>query len=277
MSERSTRLMQIGRFSTTTRLSVKALRLYDEIGLLVPEHVDESSGYRYYGPSQAARAEAIRLLRAVDMPLEEIARVLNSRPEVRDELMAAHLTRLESQLATQQKMIAAFSELVDGGSPLMPYEVEEKEVADQAVASITSAVDSRTVATAVGSGFGTIVSALTSAGVSPAGAPFLIMHDVIDEETPGSIEMCIPIGDDFNADGGVESKHIRGGPVAVTTHRGAYGEIPPAYHAISSWMGANGREPAGPPREIYLNDPTEVATGDLLTEVDWPMRRVDET
>lgn len=40
MTERDPHLMQIGRFSDATRLSVKALRRYDEIGLLVPEHVD---------------------------------------------------------------------------------------------------------------------------------------------------------------------------------------------------------------------------------------------
>ena len=70
-------LVPIGRFSKMTRLSVKALRLYDEIGLLNPARVDPSSGYRYYELGQANRAEAVRILRSVDMPLDEIRAVLD--------------------------------------------------------------------------------------------------------------------------------------------------------------------------------------------------------
>ena len=69
-------LLPIGRFSKATRLSVKALRHYDELGLLRPAFVDPSSGYRYYRPAQANQAEAIRILRSLEMPLEEIAELL---------------------------------------------------------------------------------------------------------------------------------------------------------------------------------------------------------
>ena len=69
-------LLPIGRFSKATRLSVKALRHYDELGLLRPAFVDPSSGYRYYRPAQANQAEAIRILRSVEMPLEEIGELL---------------------------------------------------------------------------------------------------------------------------------------------------------------------------------------------------------
>ena len=69
-------LLPIGRFSKATRLSVKALRHYDELGLLRPAFVDPSSGYRYYRPAQANQAEAIRILRSLEMPLEEIAALL---------------------------------------------------------------------------------------------------------------------------------------------------------------------------------------------------------
>jgi MerR HTH family regulatory protein len=72
-------LLPIGRFAKATRLSVKALRHYDELGLLRPAFVDPSSGYRYYRPAQANQAEAIRVLRSVDMPLEEIAALCPTR------------------------------------------------------------------------------------------------------------------------------------------------------------------------------------------------------
>lgn len=274
MNERDPHLMPIGRFSEATRLSVKALRLYDEMGLLTPDHVDASSGYRYYGPAQATRAEAIRLLRNVDMPLEEIAKTLSSTPEKRNELMSGHLRRLEDQLTAQQRKLAAFTELAEGRKPLMPYDVKEKEISDQHVASITSEASIETVGAAVGSGFGTIMTVLGETGVSPAGAPFLVMHEVIDEENAGPIEICIPVAGPFQSSEPVESKLLPGGTAATTIHKGPYQEVGPAYHAISQWMSDHGWEPNGPPREIYLNDPTEVTVSEQLTEVVWPMHEV---
>ncbi len=61
-------LVPIGRFSKVARLSVKALRRYDEQGLLRPALVDRDTGYRYYALSQALEAERIRLLRSLELP-----------------------------------------------------------------------------------------------------------------------------------------------------------------------------------------------------------------
>ena len=57
------KLLTIGEFARAARLSPKALRLYDELGLLRPFRVDEWSGYRYYAPSQLERARLVAWLR----------------------------------------------------------------------------------------------------------------------------------------------------------------------------------------------------------------------
>ncbi len=270
---RDPHLMPIGTFSATTRLSVKALRLYDEQGLLTPEHVDEFTGYRYYAPSQLQRAEAIRVLRSVDMSLEDIGNALAASPAKRGELLGVHLERLETTLAAQHQKVAALSDLVEGRRPLMPYDISEKELGDQHVASVAREVALKDVGAAVGAGFGAIVEALGKAGVAPEGAPFLVLHDVIDEENPGTIEMCVPVAGSFQATAPVVSKLLAGGHAASTTHKGAYQGATPAYHALSTWMSTNGWAPDGPPREIYLNDPREVPEGELLTKVAWTMQR----
>jgi len=54
--------MSIGEFARRSRLSPKALRLYDEIGLLAPSRVDELSGYRYYASAQLRPAQLISAL-----------------------------------------------------------------------------------------------------------------------------------------------------------------------------------------------------------------------
>ena len=68
--------MTIGEFAARTRLSPKALRLYDELGLLSPAKVDPSSGYRLYADCQVASVRLVGLLRPLDMPLAEISTIL---------------------------------------------------------------------------------------------------------------------------------------------------------------------------------------------------------
>ena len=65
-------LLTIGAFARTSRLSIKALRLYDEIGLLPPVCIDPATGYRYYGRAQLERARLVAWLRRLDMPLARI-------------------------------------------------------------------------------------------------------------------------------------------------------------------------------------------------------------
>ncbi|MEV0775039.1 MerR family transcriptional regulator [Streptomyces sp. NPDC050428] len=67
--------LTIGAFARASRLSPKALRLYDELGLLTPARVDEVTGYRYYTEAQLERARLVAWLRRVGMPLVRIGEV----------------------------------------------------------------------------------------------------------------------------------------------------------------------------------------------------------
>jgi DNA-binding transcriptional MerR regulator len=70
-------LYSIGEFAALTRLSIKALRHYDEQGLLAPAHVDPLTSYRYYSPEQIDRATLIGDLRRVNVPLAIIVRLFD--------------------------------------------------------------------------------------------------------------------------------------------------------------------------------------------------------
>ncbi len=65
-------MLTIGEFARASRLSAKALRLYDELGLLRPARVDPDSGYRFYEPAQLERARLVAWLRRLGMPLARI-------------------------------------------------------------------------------------------------------------------------------------------------------------------------------------------------------------
>lgn len=65
-------LLTIGAFAKASRLSPKALRLYDESGLLTPVRVDPVTGYRFYAPEQLEQARLVAWLRRLGMPLARI-------------------------------------------------------------------------------------------------------------------------------------------------------------------------------------------------------------
>ncbi|GAA3446933.1 helix-turn-helix domain-containing protein [Planomonospora venezuelensis] len=266
------RLVLIGTFSAMTRLSVKALRLYDELGLLRPAQVDASSGYRYYALSQAGKAETIRRLRALDMPIEEIKRVLSASPEEVSGLLSAHRQRLRAERDRHDHMLAAITRLINGEERLMNYTITVETLPAQTVASVRRRTDLAGVGATIAEGFGTLVGILTQAGRHPAGAPFLVFHDVIDADNDGDIEICIPIGSPVAATASVQVGQMAAVTAAVTVHQGRHDEIAPAYHALTAWITEHGHEIAGPPRETYLNDPAVTAEADLLTQVAWPVR-----
>ncbi|MEV0901728.1 MerR family transcriptional regulator [Actinoplanes sp. NPDC049802] len=269
-------LIPIGRFSLMSRLSIKALRFYDEQGLLTPAWVDPSSGYRYYRRAQAGQAEAIRVLRQIDMPIGEIHDLLSSKdPEIIGKRLQDHRERLRARLDEQERMLRFLERLIDQGGFTMPYQVTAKQIDTRAVAALRLHTSLTAIGADMARGFGTLVSAIGTAGASPTGAPFVIYHNVIDERIPGDIEICIPVpaGTRF-PDGPVVFREVPGGPAATTVHRGPYQEISPAYHGVFAWIEDEGRKPSGPPCEVYLNDPQTVAPEDLLTEVQFPIDRL---
>ena len=92
--ERS-KLFPIGEVSKLFHISVSSLRHYESIGLLTPEYISPSSGYRYYGTKQFEVLNTIRYLRALDMPLSEIEDFLKNRD----------IDRIEEKLRQQKQAV----------------------------------------------------------------------------------------------------------------------------------------------------------------------------
>ena len=97
-------MLNIGDFAGITGLSVKALRHYDEKGLIVPESVDERSGYRRYAEGQVRAGAIVRALRAAGVPLPEIAGA--AEPDAAMTALRAHRERV---LAEREREDLAFA------------------------------------------------------------------------------------------------------------------------------------------------------------------------
>ncbi|WP_069887130.1 MerR family transcriptional regulator [Streptomyces luteocolor] len=97
-------LLTIGAFAKASRLSPKALRLYDELGLLTPARVDPVTGYRLYAPDQLDRARLVAWLRRLDMPLARIRRVCALEGDAAAQEVRAYWARVEAETAARRDL-----------------------------------------------------------------------------------------------------------------------------------------------------------------------------
>jgi serine/threonine protein phosphatase PrpC len=127
------KLLTIGEFSRASRLTPKALRLYDELGLLRPVRVDEASGYRYYSPDQLERARLVAWLRRLGMPLASIAEVCDASPAEAAALIAAFLKVAEKDLAERRGLARYLISYLSGREnavPLSPLTIRYAAASD---------------------------------------------------------------------------------------------------------------------------------------------------
>ncbi|WP_127500846.1 MerR family transcriptional regulator [Actinoplanes solisilvae] len=107
-------LLTIGAFARATGLTAKALRLYDEQGVLGPAAVDAETGYRYYAPSQVAHARLIARLREIGMPLAEIRQVCALPPGRAADAIAGFWQRVSADTAARARVTSDLVEHLSG-------------------------------------------------------------------------------------------------------------------------------------------------------------------
>jgi DNA-binding transcriptional MerR regulator len=243
-------LVPIGEFAAASRLSQKALRIYDANGLLEPARVDPGSGYRYYRPEQLREARLIATLRRAGMPLAEIHEFLRAPSREQIEVFEQ---RLEGELEERRRILRHVIRLL--GEETM-FEVETKHVPEQRYVS-----RSRRVLVPDLEPF--IVATFDELGAGQAPSPaFVLYHGRVNEDEDGPVEVCVPRDDGEQA--------LPAGEVAFTAVEGEQCDFPQilgAYEAVYRWAHEHGREPAGPPREVYL----DCAPGELRMEIAVPL------
>jgi DNA-binding transcriptional MerR regulator len=128
--------MTIGEFSSRSQLSLKALRLYERLGLLRPVAVDPGNGYRRYHESQLYTARLIIMLRLLDMPLSEVGRVVSASGAEAAELIDAYWGSVETRFTAQRQVMASLRPGVAVSEmPAPELLVRERDVAEQTVLS----------------------------------------------------------------------------------------------------------------------------------------------
>src|SRR5512138_1722678 len=223
-------LVPIGRFSRLCRLTVKALRHYDEIGLLRPALVDERSGYRYYAVAQAADAERIRLLRDAGVPLDEVRSFLLAPDAAAARaLLDAHRQRLHAEAAGIQGALAALEGLLDGATQAPRVELRSFEA--RPVMGLRTTLPTARVGAEAPRALGAIYAYLASVAVAPAGQPFTVYHDEEYREEM-DVEFAVPVTRRLVGKGELAGRELPAAHCACTTHAGSYDAIGAAYGAL---------------------------------------------
>jgi DNA-binding transcriptional MerR regulator len=131
MKVETERMLSIGRFARLTGLTVKALRHYGELGLLRPAHVDGWTGYRWYDRSQVREAVAVRRLRSLRVPLDDVAVLIRSDDESLREALAVHRARLEGELVETRHILSELDALIEGKEQLVTDMTLDLPVVDE--------------------------------------------------------------------------------------------------------------------------------------------------
>jgi len=184
--------LSIGEFSVRSRLSPKALRLYQELGLLEPAAVDPDTGYRSYEAAQLERANLIALLRRIALPLAEIKAILGLEPIAAARRIATYWEGVETEHDARRDLAGYIVNLLRGREDVM-YEVATRTVPERSVLCRLRHVADEQETFAFGKEFLAIFKERPQPRV--AGAPFLILiyHGEVSADSDGPVEFCRPV------------------------------------------------------------------------------------
>ena len=235
--------LSLGRFARAGQLSRKALRLYDELGILVPEYVDPSSGYRYYSPDQLERARFIRMLRGMEMALADIRRVLAATTadeaiQLVSECARDFETRVTRVRHASEKV---FSYLRKEPEKIM-FEISVKTFPARKVATIKRHIRVGPFQKFIPEALKQISSCVKESGARISGDPFCFYYGPVNEIDDGPVEVGLPVEGEIESGGEIRVRDI-------PAHQGAIGTTPPeqsqfpeiieAWDAVEAWVQQN--------------------------------------
>ena len=265
-------MFSIGEFSRISGLSLKAIHLYHEKGLLIPAEIDTQTGYRYFNSANVEQARTIRKLRELSFSLDEIKVLLEGLDDdalfldvlmsKREQVLArlAHLkgtAKMLESIITSEKELRAMAEVNS-------FKIEEKHL--PAVLVVSRRWKGRYQDT--GAAFAELGKKM---GRFISGKPMNLYHDAEFKEDGAEIQSCFALRTrPANVPTGLQVHELPGGKFVSLVHQGPYTELGKSYERLFAYVHSNGLEAQLPSREIYLKGPGMLFRGNpkkYLTEI----------
>ncbi|WP_062383075.1 MerR family transcriptional regulator [Demequina iriomotensis] len=273
-------LLSIGAFAALSRLSVKALRHYDEQGLLAPVRVDPVTSYRWYSPDQVRRAALIGTMRRMDVPLPVIRAVLDhaTGPEEAVEAFTGWWAAQERRHDERRGIGRYLTRQLRQQGTVM--DISTRSVPERTLAVIGRELYQPELEPFIMEAFSTLFRhaearpGLRALDTTPAEPTYVIYHGPVTPDQSALVEACIVVSPDARPAEGVAIRLEPAHEEAYATLTRAEVEFPDildAYDAVAEWVLAHGtmREDL-PSREVYFTDVMKAAPGDPACDVAFP-------
>ena len=271
-------MLKIGDFSKLSRISIRMLRHYDEIGILRPESVDDFTGYRYYSESQLPLAGRIQMLKSLGFGLSVIKEILGKyadAQEMEQFLLVKRKELEEEAVETQQKLMLLDSTLKwlrkDGS--LMDYNVTLKTIPERYVASVRQVIPAYDCE---GLLWEIMCRELEPQNVQQAIPCYgiAIFHDEGHKEHDPDVEIQSAVVGKYKDTEHVKFKTVPPVQIASAIYKGSYDQISRVNAAVANWVVENGYDFDGKSFCIYHVSPGQTSNPEeLVTEVCFPVKK----
>jgi DNA-binding transcriptional MerR regulator len=269
-------LLPTGEFARRSGLSLKALRIYDENGLLRPAEVDPATGRRGYGPEQLQTARLIGMLRGPGMSLAEISLLLADLTSPQGvkatERLDHYLDGLERRHTGRRFLIGHVRAILrEEGPPMFP--IETRHVPAQRVMSMQRRLRAPETDGFVAEAQAAFRQHLD--GAAPTGPLTLIFHGIVDHESDGPLEVVLgcPPGTEPTDLIGIRTEPAH--DEAFTTITKAQWDFPAILAAYDAVAGSP--EVSAAPRsslscrEVYVADPAVIGPDENVCDIAFPL------
>lgn len=266
-------LYKIGMFSQMNRVTIKALRHYDDLGLLKPADIDKFTGYRYYTSQQLPILHQILALRQMGFSLEEIKMVQSGKSEM--ELLQKRKCELIKKIAEETMKLSQVECYLLQNDQDMDYHIILKELPEVIVASLRTVIPDYDALFAIVPPMGAEMERLGCICAVPQYC-FTLYHDGEYKEENIDVEVCEAVTEKKQDSDMLTFQTIeKVETAACVLHKGSYSGFPKAYASVLRWAEDNGFEIIDNPRESYIDGVwNKDLEAEWLSEIQFPVRKV---
>jgi DNA-binding transcriptional MerR regulator len=266
-------MLRIGEFSKMSKTTIKALRYYDEVGLLKPEETDKFTGYRFYTTNQLVKLHRIQAYRQVGLSIDEIRLILSGHDAA--PMLEKRMTELKSELAEGTSQLSRIEFILQGKGEnhFMNYAVTIKELPGCIVYSKKMTIPTYDAYFEVIPAIGEAVEKqYPDLKCAVPEYSFVVYLDGEYREKDINIEFCEAVTKKWPDFSDIVFKDIDPATVVSVLHKGSYKELSQAYAYTFKWIEENGYIPASHPRESYIDGIwNKEDEADWLTELQVPI------
>lgn len=253
-------MFKIGDFSKLTNLTVRALRHYEEVGLLTPAHIDDETNYRYYSAEQLSIVNKIKMLQQIGLPLKLIKEVIDSddlstleyyykkrEKEIKEEL---------ESLKTKITLIEAHLSTLEDEKIMQKYNVELKEMPKRNIMSLRRVIPNYSEE---GILWNEMYEEVLKQNIKLSNPPLGVSmyHDSGYKEKDVDMEIQSSVIGEYQGTETIKFYEYPSFMMATVTFNGDFNQMPAVTQAIGIWIEANNYQISGPMFNISHVSPAQ--------------------